>query len=76
MNDIGIVGRISKSPNNLIRDFLNQEFLESAGVRLLKTRVDLVEKIATLTEEHLKMQKEMEISFFATRVKSRSIVAK
>lgn len=40
------INMISMSCIKLIRDFLDQEFLESAGVRLIKRRVNISEKIA------------------------------
>lgn len=36
----------------LIRDFVKQEFLESADVELIKTRVDLVSKIQQVIEQY------------------------
>jgi two-component system sensor histidine kinase VicK len=60
---INMITKISKSSINLIRDFLDQEFLETAGVRLLKRRVDLFEKISLATKEYLDMQKELHIQF-------------
>jgi two-component system sensor histidine kinase VicK len=36
----------------LIRDFVKQEFLESADVELIKTRVDLVSKILQVIEQY------------------------
>lgn len=60
---ISMITKISQSSIKLIRDFLDQEFLESAGVKLAKTRVDLIKKISLTTEEYFEMQKEMQIQF-------------
>jgi len=60
---ISMINRISKSSTQLIHDFLNQEFLESAGVKLLKKRVELVQKIKLTTEEFLSMQQQLNIQF-------------
>lgn len=46
---------ISESCTRLIRDFVNQEFLESAGAALLKRRVDLAEKIYEMIREYQSM---------------------
>lgn len=46
---------ISESCIRLIRDFLNQEFLESAGVQLLKKRVDLAQKIGEIVQQYQSM---------------------
>lgn len=60
---ISMISKISKSSIKLIRDFLDQEFLESVGVRLVKTRVELIKKISLTTEDYLAMQKELKIRF-------------
>jgi len=41
---IDLISKISKSSIRLIRDFVDREFRESADLRLMKTRVELVEK--------------------------------
>ncbi|NCD68332.1 PAS domain-containing sensor histidine kinase [Mucilaginibacter agri] len=62
---IELVNKISKSCIKLIRDFLDHEFLESAGVSLVKKRVNLTEKIKDQTEQYLRNQNKLhkEISF-------------
>lgn len=60
---IASIKRISKNCIHLIQDFLKQEFLESAGVRLLKRRVELVSRIKTVMEEYIEMQKDLKIEF-------------
>lgn len=61
---IGLIKKISKNCIHLIRDFLDKEFLESTGTRLLKKRVELVGKIKNVTEEYLGMQKDLKMHFF------------
>lgn len=63
---IGIAKKISKNCIQLIRDFLDKEFLESTGVRLLKRRVELVGKIKNVTGDYLKMQKDLKMNFLCT----------
>jgi two-component system sensor histidine kinase VicK len=60
---ISLVRKISKNCLHLIREFMNQEFLESVGVKLLKKRVELVERVTTITEEYLKLQKDLKLHF-------------
>lgn len=60
---IDMITSISKSNISLIHDFLDQEFLESVGVRLLKKRVELVDKVKTAAKQYLEMQKELNIRF-------------
>ena len=61
---ISKINRICKSNIKLIHDFLDQEFIESAGVRLIKKRVNLVEKINVASQEYFGMQNELNIQFF------------
>jgi two-component system sensor histidine kinase VicK len=65
-NLIGLINKISKSNIHLIRNFLDQEFLESFGTILFKKRVELVTKISVATDEILKMQEELKIEFSCT----------
>lgn len=60
---IRMVAKVSKSSIDLIRNFVNQEFLESANVKLLKRRVNIVERISSATQEYLNMQIELNIKF-------------
>jgi two-component system sensor histidine kinase VicK len=50
------VNKISKKCIKLIRDYIDQAFLESAGVTLVKKRVNLTQKIKIQTEEYLRNQ--------------------
>ncbi len=61
---IEMMRKITKSSISLIRDYVNKEFLESKGVKLLKSRIELVGKINSVTHEYLDMQKVMKIQFF------------
>ena len=49
---ISSIERISKRSILMIQEFIKQEFIESVGVDLVKTRVDLVEKIENFMEEY------------------------
>jgi two-component system sensor histidine kinase VicK len=60
---IALIDRITKKSLKLIRDFLNQEFLESAGVQLIKKRVELVNKISQATQEYFDMQDGLQVAF-------------
>jgi len=71
---IGMISKISKSSIKLIRDFLDQEFLESAGVKLVKTRVELLEKISLATEDYFAMQEQLQIQFSCHANKERVFV--
>lgn len=63
---VQLISKISKSSLKLIRDFLDREFLESAGAALFKKRVELIEKITLVVEDFLAMQKELNINFSCT----------
>ncbi|CAM4196957.1 two-component system, OmpR family, sensor histidine kinase VicK [Pedobacter westerhofensis] len=60
---IDFINKISKSSIKLIRDFLDQEFLESADVHLLKVRTELIDKIRSTTQHYFEMQNELKIKF-------------
>lgn len=62
-NFISLITKICKSNIRLIRNFLDQEFLESTDTILFKKRVELVAKINFATESILKMQDELQIEF-------------
>ncbi len=63
---IHLISKISKSCISLIRDFLNEEFLESAGAKLIKRRVDLVARVRLHLQEYLSMQDGLNINFSCT----------
>jgi two-component system sensor histidine kinase VicK len=60
---ISLISKISQNGIKLIRDFLDQEFLESENVHMIKHRVELVEKISMATEEYFQMQNDLRIQF-------------
>jgi two-component system sensor histidine kinase VicK len=60
---IDLISKISKSSVKLIRDFVDREFRESADIRLMKTRVELVEKTRLAAEDFLAMQTELRTNF-------------
>lgn len=60
---VNLINRTSKKCINLIRNFINQEFLESAEVKLIKHRIELVGKISDLIEEYKGSQTDMKKNF-------------
>lgn len=54
-----LVSRFSQRCIKLIKDFMDHEFLESASVKLVKKRVNLLEKIKIQTEDYLHHQAEL-----------------
>jgi two-component system sensor histidine kinase VicK len=60
---LDMINEITKRSINLIRNFVNQEFLESQAVNLLKKRVELVTKISIATEEYFHFNKHSNIKF-------------
>jgi len=60
---VTLIDKITKGSVKLIHDFLNQEFLESAGVELIQTRVDLVNKIRIATTDYFEMHETIRIKF-------------
>ncbi len=60
---IEMINRISTSGVHLIRDFVKQEFLESSQVRLLKSRVELVEKLQLQIEQYQQSQLQLAKTF-------------
>jgi two-component system sensor histidine kinase VicK len=53
---IGLITKTSKGSLRLIRDFVNQEFLESSETALIKGRANIVEKIQELIEQYQESQ--------------------
>ncbi|WP_347158973.1 PAS domain-containing sensor histidine kinase [Pontibacter chitinilyticus] len=51
-NLVDIIQASSKNSLQLIRDFVNQEFLESSNTSLIKRRVNLVEKVQEVIEQY------------------------
>jgi two-component system sensor histidine kinase VicK len=65
----GLVNKFSRRCIKLIKDFMDHEFLESAGVKLVKKRINLIEKIRIQTEDYLIHQEELskQILFTSSR---------
>lgn len=60
---IALISKISQNGIKLIRDFLDQEFLESENVNMVKHRVELIEKITSATEDYFDMQNDLKVQF-------------
>jgi two-component system sensor histidine kinase VicK len=60
---LSLIEKTSKKGIRLIQDFVKQEFMESAGVALVKKRTDLAVVVRTLLEEHQQEEKETDITF-------------
>ncbi|CAM3975580.1 two-component system, OmpR family, sensor histidine kinase VicK [Pedobacter westerhofensis] len=58
-----LINRTSKKCINLIRNFINQEFLESFGVNLVKKRIELVGKMQILIQGYINNEVEMKKRF-------------
>lgn len=59
LKHIDSIKKISKGCIRLIRDFIDQEFLESAAVSLVKRRLDLAAKLKSSVEEYQVMKEEL-----------------
>jgi two-component system sensor histidine kinase VicK len=51
-NVVGVITETSRDGLRLIRDFLRQEFLESSGTALVKSRVNLTERLGHIIEQY------------------------
>lgn len=60
---LAMIADISKSGIKLVQEFLDQEFLESVSVQLLKKRVELVYKTQASTEKYFAMQEILQVKF-------------
>jgi two-component system sensor histidine kinase VicK len=60
---ISSIARISKNSVHLIHTFIDQEFLESADVKLLKKRVDILEKIKLGVTTYRETENDLDITF-------------
>jgi two-component system sensor histidine kinase VicK len=60
---ISSIERIAKNSIHLIHTFIDQEFLESADVKLLKKRVDVLEKIQMGVTTYIETKNNLEITF-------------
>ncbi|PRY55197.1 two-component system sensor histidine kinase VicK [Arcticibacter pallidicorallinus] len=61
-----LVNKFSLRCIKLIKDFMDHEFLESAGVKLVKKRIDLIEKVKIQTEDYLNHQAELNKQIYFT----------
>jgi two-component system sensor histidine kinase VicK len=60
---IEVIHRMAAGGVHLIREFIKQEFLESAQVTLLKNRVDLVERLHLLIGQYQQSQLQLAKTF-------------
>lgn len=59
----GLIEKTCARNVKLIRDFVAQEFLESANVDLIKQRVDLIEKIGEVIEQYKNSERDLPKTF-------------
>lgn len=57
------IEKISKRSTNLIQQFVRNEFLETSGVDVFKTRVNLVEKFGSFMEDYYGVQDDINKNF-------------
>jgi two-component system sensor histidine kinase VicK len=60
---ISSIDNLSKSGIHLIQSFLNQEFLESTNVNLLKKRIELIDRLKNALSIFAERQNELNIEF-------------
>jgi two-component system sensor histidine kinase VicK len=60
---ISAIEKISKRSTNLIQQFVRNEFLESSGVDVFKTRVNLVEKFGSFMDDYYGVQDDISKNF-------------
>jgi two-component system sensor histidine kinase VicK len=60
---ISSIERIAKNSIHLIHTYIDQEFLESADVKVLKRRVDLLEKIKLGVTTYTETENDLDIKF-------------
>jgi len=61
-----MIDKISKRAISLIRNFINQEFLESEAVNVLKRRVELLSRITNATDEYLQLYEHLNLNFLCS----------
>lgn len=61
---ISMINKITTGAMSLIRNFINQEFLESQAVNLIKTRVELLTRLTNATQEYFNMAPDLNLTFF------------
>jgi len=60
---VSMIGKISQRSLSMIRNFMDQEFLESENVNLLKKRVELVSTITATVQEYIQTQQHLKLNF-------------
>lgn len=60
---LSLINRTSKKCIDLIRNFINQEFIESFGVKLVKKRIELVSKMQVMMDEYVNSDVELRKNF-------------
>ena len=60
---VALIAQTSQRNVVLIQEFINQEFLESAGVALLKERVDLVAKVREVVDQYRESEQDLGKTF-------------
>ncbi len=62
-NMVGLITQTSRDSQRLIRDFLDQEYMESADTALIKGRVNLVERLGQIVAQYQATQQNSTIGF-------------
>lgn len=60
---ITMISKLTKSCTKLIRDFIDQDFMESPGVKLIKSSVEIIDLITLTAEDYFGMLQELRIQF-------------
>jgi two-component system sensor histidine kinase VicK len=60
---IDIIHKITKNCIKLIRDFIDHEFMERAKVKVIKSRVEIIDKIRMTTKNNFAMQQSLLVQF-------------
>ena len=63
-DQVETIAKITKQSIDMIRDLVNREFLETAGVDLVKKRIDIVRKLKEYVEECQKSESVTRRSFY------------
>jgi two-component system sensor histidine kinase VicK len=68
---VNLIDKISRRAVHMIRAFIDQEFIESQGISLLKHRVELISTISAAVQEYMLMDPEEELKFSCTANKNK-----
>jgi two-component system sensor histidine kinase VicK len=60
---IKLISKLAKGCNQLIHDFVDQEFINSPGVKLIKRKVDILNAITVAAEDYFAMNTDVQIRF-------------